>query len=436
MSRFSLGEYFLKARKGIWQICWYDSATRQTKHTSTGLRDFEEAKVRLAEHVVRYGDIAGARAEDVPVEAILDRYYEGHAKALPSADYSRYAITYWRKHWSGRVVSDITASASEGFVSELVKAGLSPGSVNRVLGVGRAALSRAHKRGEIDRLPFIPSVKVPAPKMARATPADLAAILNGCNGELEHVRRWLLISMGTLARPEAVLELAREQCDFDLGRIDLCQLGRPQSRKVRPVVPMVRSIRGLLEASPPGRLVTYRGEPLADIRMGFERARARAGVSKHITPYTVRRTLASELRRRGVPPWEIAGFLGHSARDYRTTEVYAEFSPDYLGTASTAIDAYFEELRPLLDFELPEVRITCVPDRVPRGFKPEEISYGVNGLVVGAAGIEPATTTMSRGPVGNLIKDLATFTVHYSVPKINTLPDAACQMRAKMRRIS
>lgn len=387
MSRFSLGEFFLKPRKGIWQICWYDKATRQTKHASTGLRDFEQAKVALAEHVVRYGDLTGAGSDTVPVEAALDRYYDQHAKALPSGEYARYALGFWRKYWAGKVVSDITATTADAFVSALVAAGLSPGSVNRVLGVGRAALARAGKRGEIDRVPFIPSVKVPAPKMARASVEDIANILNACNGELDHVRRWLLVSMGTLARPEAVLELTREQCDFTLGRIDLCQLGRPQSRKVRPIVPMVRSIRGLLEASAPGPIVTYRGGVLADIRMGFERARLRGGVSKHITPYTIRRTLASELRRRGVPPWEIAGFLGHSARDYRTTEVYAEFSPDYLGAASAAIDAYFAELAPLLDFELP--RGASVPTRVAPA------PYHVDmPLVLGTNKVESAT--MSR----------------------------------------
>jgi len=55
--------------------------------------------------------------------------------------------------------------------------------------------------------------------------------------------------------------------------------------------------------------------------------------------------MATELRRRGVSVWEVAGMLGHKTVGYRTTEVYAKYNPDYLGQAVTKIDAYFIELQ-------------------------------------------------------------------------------------------
>lgn len=66
-----------------------------------------------------------------------------------------------------------------------------------------------------------------------------------------------------------------------------------------------------------------------------------------------------KLRRRGVAPWEIAGYLGHSVREYAIAEGYAEYAPDYLSHAARTIDEYCRDLQPNLDFEL--LRTNCVP---------------------------------------------------------------------------
>jgi len=42
--------------------------------------------------------------------------------------------------------------------------------------------------------------------------------------------------------------------------------------------------------------------------------------------------------------WETAAQLGHKSREHRTTELYAPFDPDYLSTATVAIDAFFDGL--------------------------------------------------------------------------------------------
>jgi hypothetical protein len=88
--------------------------------------------------------------------------------------------------------------------------------------------------------------------------------------------------------------------------------------------------------------------PMQGIKTAFSAARDRAGLRKEITPYTIRRTMATELRRRGVPLEEIAGVLGHTPEGLEITELYAEFSPDYMSKATAAFDDYFRELEPLL----------------------------------------------------------------------------------------
>lgn len=356
--RFQLAGTWIGLRSGspFWQLCWYDATARQTRKRSTGTRDFEAAKVQLARYVLSNAPLHDAAPGEVPVKALLDRYYAQHTAKLPSAKYARYALGIWERSWGRCVVGELTHAGVEAWTAELRAGGHSPASVNRVLSVGRAALTRAHKRGELASVPHIPQLPVTAPRLPRATPADLAALLNSAGGPLAHVRDWLVLSLATLGRPAAVLALTAAQVDLGLSRIDLNPPGRPQNRKARPVVPLPASLAAwvarLVAGAPEGPLVTYDSAPLASIREGFRKATRRAGVPPGTTPYTIRRTMATELRRRGVPPWEVAGYLGHAARSFATTEVYAEYAPDYLGAAARAIDAYVAELRPMLDFEV------------------------------------------------------------------------------------
>jgi hypothetical protein len=363
--RFRLGEFWLDRRSdsasACWQITWYDKGRRQTRQRSTGTTDFELARHRLAEHYIGKGERRDESPDTVLIEHVLTRYYEQHAKKLPSGQFASYALDYWKRYWGAHTVADMTLDRLEAFPDWLARGkarAMGPATVNRVLAVGRAALVRAKKRQEITVIPFVPSVTVPRPKLYRASLPEIAKLLNATD-TLGHVRRWMVGSIVTLARPEPVLQLSRPQLDFELRRIDLNPPGRPQNAKHRPIVPMTETAYHWLSGDWTGLWITYEGRPLASIRMGFERARKRASLSSKITRYTLRRTLAAELRRRGVPPWELAGFMGHSVREYSVTEDYAEYAPDYLGHAARVIDEYCRELQPLLDFEL--VRTNCVP---------------------------------------------------------------------------
>jgi hypothetical protein len=367
--RFRLGEFWLARRSDgatqTWQITWFDRARRQTRQRSTGTEDIELAKRRLAEHYVARGERRQEPAASVLLDQVLTRYYEAYAKSLPSCDVAAYAIDHWRRFWKDATVAQLSLDRIEEFKVWLatgIDKPMKPATINRVLAVGRAALERAKKRRELDSSPFIEGVAVPRQRLYRMTPGDMARLLNA-SSPLPWVQRWLVGSIVTLGRPEAVLQLSRPQLDFDLRRIDMNAPGRAQNDKHRPVVPMIETAHQWLDGAWTGLWITYPTKkgprPIASIRMGFERARDRAGLPQTITPYSIRRTLSTELRRRGVAPWEIAGYLGHSVREFAMTEEYAIYAPDYLSHAGRTIDAYCAELQPALDFEL--LRTSCVP---------------------------------------------------------------------------
>ena len=160
------------------------------------------------------------------------------------------------------------------------------------------------------------------------TPEEAASFLRAARADLPHVWLYCALAFGTGARPAALLELTREQCDFEGGVIHLNPKGRRQNKKHRPSIPMASFLVPLLRPLPPGALIRFNGRPLKSIRMPIERVRERAAAMGgpamlEVSAYTLRHTVATELRGRSVQPWELAGFLGHST-GYRTTEMYAK----------------------------------------------------------------------------------------------------------------
>ena len=101
--------------------------------------------------------------------------------------------------------------------------------------------------------------------------------------------------------------------------------------------------------------------------------------------------MAAELRRRGVPVWEVAGFLGHTS-GYKTTERYAKFGADHLSEAVRTIESYFDELRTLgVALPSPALRVSGVLEKRKGlgGVDPKPLIS-----LVEPTGIEPVTSTM------------------------------------------
>lgn len=444
--RFTLGEFWLDKRpdgaSDAWQITWYDGRKRQTRQRSTGTSNFELAQRRLAEHYIANGERKHEPAVSVLLEHVLMRYYENHARKLASRKFAHYAITHWRRFWGPSTVDAITDDRMDEFKTDLVKGEIhgdacvggacpvrvakrsnrrspqtgcsawemSPATIRRVLGVGGAALKRAVRKKELVGAPPISGVKVRKKRLYRASIEEMGALLNATD-TMPWVRKWIIGSIATVSRPEAVLQLSRPQLDFPNRLIDMNPPGRETTIKGRPIIPMVQVAYDNMQGEWTGLWIAYPTErgarPLKSIRMGFERARERAGLSEKITPYTIRRTIATQLRKRGVPLEEIAGFLGHTEDEHEVTEDYAIYSPDYLGLAAQAIDAYCWELQPLLHFEL--LRTSCVPPaRVAHSLEGQKFLGNQMSGNVGRLGLEPRTNTLKADSFPSEVRYLKT----------------------------
>ena len=344
---FQVGEWWLSQRDGspAWYATFYDAAAKRSRRISLGTDDFEQARQRLLERYLDEHRPQQAPAETVALADIVLDYYKKHGSEARSAVSIRKSCAYWVEFFADASIAEATKPARlDAFIAQLTAQGHATAYVQRILGVGKAALRRAWQRGEIASAPYIPSVKVEygEPLGRPLKVPELAALLMAAP---DHLRLMLMILIGTACRPEAALELTGMQLDFEDRLIDLNPRGRAQTKKFRPVVKMAEALATTLVHAPEGPLITFRGQKVIKINKAWRGIREAAGLEGGVNPYSVRHTVARWMRQHGVPAWEVAAELGHKSRDYRTTELYAAFDPAYLTNAVRAIDGLFDALR-------------------------------------------------------------------------------------------
>lgn len=332
-----IGDFWLSQRRGSenWCITWFDPRTRQTVRRSAGTGNLAEAEEALARHYIAHRRLSHEAPAAVAVAVLLDRYLS--AAELKSVDTAKAAVRHWKAYWGVLTVADLTTERQEGFIAALRASGLSPGSIARVLGVGKSALNRAHQRQEIASLPALLRYQAPSAVAAprRALSVDELAQLWLAAQRLEHWRRYLWLAIGTGARPGALLDL--EATQVKNGLIHLARPGVDYGKKRRPVLPMAKSLATeVAQWGDVGLLVTWNGGRIARIRETFGRIAKEAGVD--CTAYDVRHTVATWLRQENVPEWDVAGFMGHRGGGSATTERYAHYRPDYMRASAEAVE--------------------------------------------------------------------------------------------------
>jgi integrase len=333
---YQVGEWWLGQRDGSvgYYAIRYDAAKRYNERVSLGTSELEVAKEKLTELYLRTRLVTNERPEVASLADILRRYWEEHASKLRSAKSNRHCINVWLDHWENAAVGDLEVRRQEVFHAWMRARGYKGAAMVRVINIGKAALNRALKRGELAHRPHILTVAVGrSPPMGR--PLDVPELRRVYWNAQPHVQAFILWALGTGARPQAVLELHSRQIEFEFGIVHLNPPEREQvPRKYRPTVRIPDALWEEFE----GWAVAYEGNPVKSIKTGLWRACDRGGV-KRCSPYSFRHTAARWMRRSGVPPWEVAAQLGHSVgKEYAITERYAFYSPDYLSGAVQALD--------------------------------------------------------------------------------------------------
>ena len=338
---FRCGEWYLSKRDN--SDTWYRTRGTGGKSERISLQttDEQEAKRRLVAWYAAHGE--GPLDRAATLSEVLLGYYEGHGKFIVSADDVRISSRYWLDFFGDVPAPDVSGHEPiTRFKGWLKRKGHSDNYVNRVLSVGRAALMRAYERGLIKHPPIVKGIKgAEGPPRGRPLePHEIRHLLQGP----EHLRRFVLLSLATGARPDAVLGLEWEQ--IGATSIHLNPVGRTQTKKRRAVVPVCPALAELLISwgRSSGPVITFRGRRLRRIKTTWEKARV--GLSEGCNPYSLRHTVARWLRSQSVPVWEVAALLGHKMQGHSVTEIYAHADPRHMEATKAALDKLLREYSP------------------------------------------------------------------------------------------
>ncbi|THG39461.1 tyrosine-type recombinase/integrase [Sphingomonas olei] len=376
--KYTVGEYWLDKRRDgkspdIWQIARYAEKSRSVVYRSTKRKCLEEAKAAIHAYVEGERSKKPQTPDAAGVVPLLLNYWKEHgADAIKPgviATSLRAFIGFMLQDEIGAqaTVADLSPPVFKRFIAwrmkphrfdvpwqgkdfPVVSKGVKGETVQRNLDDVRAALNHATNAGRIPYTPKVPSVPTKHRSPARDVRVPLQVLgmmvayaslpIELSDGEIpadRDYRRWLLLLIATACRPEAAMKFdPRIQWKGEL--IDLQHPDAPRTKKRNPVVPVIEPFKPILQE--------WRGEnheAVRSRRTAWRTMRAALGLPAEVIPKTIRHTIATELRSRGVPAEQISGLLGHTAMS-RITEVYAKYDPPYLVDAKRVLTIIFNEV--------------------------------------------------------------------------------------------
>jgi len=386
-------------------IFWYDAERGGNRTASAGTADIEEGKTALdaffleqttgEAHCPTCGQPRN-RAAGFPVSDAIASYLIGHARRLESYGAISARLDHVLDYLDHLPNSAVSCDAvDEPWIARFrewaerrpiispkgEKRPRSPSTIEASVAQLSAAINFSYGRGDAPgpaRFKAIAMRGLNQTPQHRSSIAELAAMMRYCispdvsaelgrkwgrrkepysEAELIEIRRreraalhrFLIISIATLARPDAAhdfsLDPKRKQWIPDATIANLNPKGRRQTKKYRATVPIAWQVVPLLSASPKDYFVGPKSirQAWGGMAAAIDLPGDREGGEK-----LIRRSMADLIRRRlpqeAVP--ELSMFMGHDRVD-PVTSLYAPFSPDYLRRALSAIEAIIDEIEGL-----------------------------------------------------------------------------------------
>lgn len=239
---------------------------------------------------------------------------------------------------------DAAARQAEAFLASLGRKGLGDHARRKAFEVVRLffrwACERAHARENPLRDMRAPMVHAKPRTFLRRAEVGLLLHAVRTSGRQHAVRDHAIFATLFYAglRISEALRIRIHEIDLEHG--ELLIFGKGSKVRRVPIHPeLAKIIRAWMHQRPLASPLLFPSGPAHHVRAGkLDNARVElmlrevyapaAGLAGRLTPHTLRRTFATELRRRGVPLEHVQGLLGHA--DIRTTMLYLAESPEGL----------------------------------------------------------------------------------------------------------
>lgn len=407
---YQRGPYWLDLVRGAdgkpasdrWYIWWYDAAAGRQQRRSTRTSNVRVACDELDKHFLATHRATPAEQDAYGVGDAMSDYWIEHGQHVASADAIKSRLALFNRfreveQTAGRMPSPLMPDHLDDNVLKRFRAWAradplvarkKDGKGNWIDGQVRyrtastveesiiqlkAALNYAFNQRRLRYVPPLQHLtrdKVTAQRTYRLSVAAIGELLDysirgagnyaGHADRLLPLRRYIIAAVCTLARPDAIFDMSvardREQWMQNERLFVLNQAGRVQTKKVRPIVPVVDLLHSWLSATdewfvcrekksfdPRQKIDVVEQLGVGGIRSAWEGARKELGIPDGWGPKLIRHSMATILANRRVDLIELEMALGHRVLG-KTSSRYAIFEPDYLSTIKQGIDDVVADL--------------------------------------------------------------------------------------------
>ena len=226
--------------KGNWYI--RDGAERFTTRTD----DRGRADQALARYIAEQGRPVGPRTgEEMTIGEVLDLYGAGHARTVKSPATIGYSIKALRPYFGPARVSSLNRATCEAYVRHR---GRSNATVRRELAHLNAAINWCKREGALVTDVQLTLPPTPPARDRWLTRDEVAALIRACRRRSPHLARFILVSVYTGTRSEAVRGLqfmpnTTGGCiDTERGVMYRRASGAAETRKRTPPVRLPRKL--------------------------------------------------------------------------------------------------------------------------------------------------------------------------------------------------
>lgn len=244
---------------------------------------------------------------------------------------------FWRnlKWFADLDANALTPKEVEQYIQH--RGDVSGATLNRELGLLRAALKQADRERLIDRAPFIPSLAKSPPRMYALNRDESAKLLAAADDMGWRERVYTRLLLGTAARMGAVLDITWGKVDWSAKIVDLRSTSHLAGRmKGRAIVPFNDTLEEGLKIAKKhrdGPYVLHRdGRQLGTAKHIMRRVAHAAGLER-VSSHVLRHTVASILLQDGEDILPVSRLLGHSSTVVTET-IYFQHSQEWLRNTS------------------------------------------------------------------------------------------------------
>lgn len=313
-------------RKSLYYIAYNTDGRSRT--CSTGLANRAKAEEFFSEWLLRHTRPERAKEPSAVMIAEALSAYAVSVEDTPGAVRVGYAIPNLLKYFPGRTLADISPASCARYHTNRKR---SAGTSRRELGILSAAVGYAFQQGIVDRRIVVHRPSSPPPREVFLTKNEIAKLIRGARRSSKasrHLPLFILIAFYTCRRRAAILELTWDKIDLDKGTIDFRRSDKVENKKRRGVCVIPRKLLVVLKAfhknQQIGPVINFNGKPIGNIVTAFNKAVKASGLSKHITPHTIKHSGVSYLLNSGAPIWKVSKFTETSVETLSRTYGHAD----------------------------------------------------------------------------------------------------------------